>query len=44
MGGGRGFTSPAARNCFPKSCEQNAKQSRTTYALFTATSEAVSSP
>ena len=37
-----GLRPPAARNCFPKSCEQNAKQSGTTYGLFVATNKAKS--
>jgi len=37
-----GLRPSAARNCFPKSCEQNAKQSGTTYGLFVATNKAKS--
>ena len=37
-----GLRPPVARNCFPKSCEQNAKQSRPTYGLLAATNKAKS--
>ena len=39
-----GLRPPVVRNCFPKSCEQNAKQSRPTYGLLAAASAATQKP